>query len=53
MSHRRHRPLSRRIQKKAKTFWRKYWTIAVTIVFAFLTAFYIIPSLYKFFTETE
>ena len=34
-------------------FWNKYWTIILAILVGLITAFFFIPSLIQFFSETD
>jgi hypothetical protein len=45
--------LWRRIRHRLKPIWRKYWSVAIAIILGLFTAFYVIPNLIRFFTETE
>jgi hypothetical protein len=51
--HHRQQSLSKKVKKGLKGLWRKYWSILLTVLFGLITAFYVIPSLYKFFTEAD
>jgi len=53
MSHRRKKPLWRRVRHKLKTFWSKYWTIILTILVGILTGLFFMPSLIRIISETE